>query len=184
MFKVRLIQTKDNQIVYSATSNTAKTSGDKIFLNEDATYKIFTDDFVQNNEVNFKIPRQSKITLKNINHLSLKNINIYRQLFTESTLKEDVLFKAHLDKALFTSIFKPISIMVLILFFGSLIFTSLRDSNVGERIVISVLGAFIYKIFQDLSTGIFISYGFPVLIGVLIPSIFIIFLSFKSYRNI
>ena len=184
MFKVRLIQTKDNQIVYSATSNTAKTSGDKIFLNEDATYKIFTDDFVQNNEVNFKIPIQSKITLKNINHLSLKNINIYRQLFTESTLKEDVLFKAHLDKALFTSIFKPISIMVLILFFGSLIFTSLRDSNVGERIVISVLGAFIYKIFQDLSTGIFISYGFPVLIGVLIPSIFIIFLSFKSYRNI
>ena len=59
-----------------------------------------------------------------------------------------------------------------------------RDSNFGESIVISVLRAFIYKIFQDLSTVIFISYGFPVLIGVLIPSIFIIFLSFKSYRNI
>ena len=140
--------------------------------------------YVEENGFKTNVFRNDQISLKKINHLSLKNINSFRQLFTESTLKEDVLFKAHLDKALFTSIFKPISIMVLILFFGSLIFTSLRDSNVGERIVISVLGAFIYKICLDLSIGIFISYGFPVLIGVLIPSILIIVLSFKSYQNI
>jgi len=80
--------------------------------------------------------------------------------------------------------FKLISILVLIIFFGSLIFTSLRDSTVGGRVLVAVVGAFIYKISQDLSIGIFISYGLPVLVGVIIPSIFLIAMSFRSYKKI
>ena len=70
---------------------------------------------------------------------------------------------------------------MLVIYFGSLIFTSLRDSTLGGRIVVAVIGAFIYKLIQDLSIGVFISYGLPVLIGVLIPSIILIAFSIFSY---
>ena len=73
---------------------------------------------------------------------------------------------------------------MLVIYFGSLIFTSLRDSTLGGRIVVAVIGAFIYKLIQDLSIGVFISYGLPVLIGVLIPSIILIAFSIFSYKKI
>ena len=73
---------------------------------------------------------------------------------------------------------------MLVIYFGSLIFTSLRDSTLGGRIVVDVIGAFIYKLIQDLSIGVFISYGLPVLIGVLIPSIILIAFSIFSYKKI
>ena len=66
----------------------------------------------------------------------------------------------------------------------TLIFTSLRDSTLGGRIVVAVIGTFIYKLIQDLSIGVFISYGLPVLIGVLIPSIILIAFSIFSYKKI
>ena len=94
------------------------------------------------------------------------------------------MFKSHLDKAFYIIIFKLISILVLIIFFGSLIFTSLRDSTVGGRVLVAVVGAFIYKICQDLSIGIFISYGLPVLIGVIFPSILLLLMSIRSYKKI
>ena len=101
----------------------------------------------------------------------------------DSDLK-DVLFKAHLDKVFYRTIFIPISIMALIIYFGSLIFTSLRDSTVGGRIVVAVIGAFIYKLLQDLSIGVFISYGFPVYLGVILPSIILFFMSIRAYQKI
>ena len=73
---------------------------------------------------------------------------------------------------------------MLVIYFGSLIFTSLRDSTLGGRILVAVIGAFIYKLIQDLSIGLFISYGLPVLIGVLIPSIILIAFSIFSYKKI
>ena len=103
---------------------------------------------------------------------------------SSSSLKKDVLYKKHLDKAFYKKVLLPFSILVLVIYFGSLIFTSLRDSTLGGRIVVAVIGAFIYKLIQDLSIGVFISYGLPVLIGVLIPSIILIAFSIFSYKKI
>ena len=78
----------------------------------------------------------------------------------------------------------PLSIFTLIAYFGSLIFGSLRDLNIGARITIAVFGAFVYKLMQDLSIGIFISFNLSVLIGVMIPSILLALLAINSYRKI
>ena len=94
------------------------------------------------------------------------------------------MFKAHLDKVFFKTIFLPFSIFILITYFGSLIFTSLRDSNLGIRITVAVFGAFIYKLLQDLSIGIFISYNLPVLFGVVLPAMILALLSLNAYRKI
>ena len=184
IFNVRFIKTQNNKVAYSVTSNTALIDGDKIIFNDNIIHKSFTNEFPKNKEEEFSIPIQSKISLRNIDNLNILEISSYRKLFINSTLKKDILFKSHLDKAFYKMTFQLISILILIIFFGSLIFTSWRDSTVGGRVLVAVVGAFIYKISQDLSIGIFISYGLPVLIGVIIPSIFLIAMSFRSYKKI
>ena len=184
IFNVRLIRTQNNMIIYSASSNTATIDGDKIIFDSDVIYKSFINDFTKNNEEVFDIPIRSKISLRNIENLNLLEINSYRKLFINSNIKQDILFKSHLDKSFYKITFKLISILVLIIFFGSLIFTSLRDSTLGGRVVVAVTGAFIYKISQDLSIGVFISYGLPVFIGVALPSILLMLMSIKSYKKI
>ena len=72
----------------------------------------------------------------------------------------------------------------LILYVIPFIFGSLRDSTPGSRIVFAVFGGFLYRIFQDLSISISISYNTPVLIGVIAPAIILLILSFFSYRKI
>lgn len=132
----------------------------------------------------FDLPIRSSIPYANINHLGIAKISSYRKLFINSTVTEDLLFKSHLDKVYFKTIFLPASIFILITFFGSLIFTSLRDSNLGIRITVAVFGAFLYRLVQDLSIGIFISYNLPVIIGVIIPSFLVIMLSIQAYKKI
>ena len=184
IFNVRFIKTQNNKVAYSVTSNTALIDEDKIIFNDNIIHKSFTNEFPKNKEEEFSIPIQSKISLRNIDNLNILEISSYRKLFINSTLKKDILFKSHLDKAFYKTTFQLISILVLIIFFGSLIFTSLRDSTVGGRVLVAVMGAFVYKISQDLSIGIFISYGLPVLIGVIIPSLLLIVMSIRHYKNI
>ena len=105
-------------------------------------------------------------------------------MLSNSFIDQDVLFKAHLDKAIYKKIYLPFSILLLIMFFGSLIFSSLRDTGVGGRVLIAVMGAFIYKLFQDLSIGIFISYQLTTFIGVILPSLVFLLMSLISYKRI
>ena len=73
---------------------------------------------------------------------------------------------------------------MLIICFGSLIFTSLRESTVGGRIIVAVVGAFIYKLFQDLTIGVFISYGMLTVIGAIIPIFILLIISIIAYKRI
>ena len=105
-------------------------------------------------------------------------------LALNSNLQEDILFKAHLDKAYYKKLFYPFSVLAILIFFGSFIFGSLRDSSPGSRIVLAVLGGFLYRISQDLSASIFISYNLPILIGVVIPACILVLISIYSYKKI
>ena len=141
---------------------------------------VFDDD----QQVNFVIPIQSRISIKNIQNENISELYYLKKLFIESKLEDDILFKQHIDKALYKVVLIPLSIFALIAYFGSLIFGSLRDLNIGARITIAVFGAFVYKLVQDLSIGIFISFNLSVLIGVMIPSILLALLAINSYRKI
>jgi len=140
--------------------------------------------FDNNKSEYFELPIRAKVSYQSIDHEGISKIALYRSYFASSIIKEDILFKAHLDKVFFKTIFLPFSIFILITYFGSLIFTSLRDSNLGMRITVAVFGAFIYKLLQDLSIGIFISYNLPMLFGVILPAMILVLLSLNAYRKI
>jgi len=184
LYKVRFIKTKNKQIEHYIKSDTATINNDKIFFGVNSQIKIFNGNEKSIEPEIFEIPIQSKISFKNIDHISLRDLQKYRILLSNSSIKKDILYKRHLDKAFYKKVLLPFSILILVIYFGSLIFTSLRDSTLGGRIVVAVIGAFIYKLVQDLSVGAFISYGLPVLIGVLIPLIILITLSIFSYKKI
>ena len=184
IYQAKLIKIDKKEIAYSIQSDKAFIDNKEIIFKDNSNYKNFSDKENMNYEETFEIPIQSRITFNNINNLGLYEINTYRNLFKESNIDSDILFKSHLDKALYKLIFLPISILILIIYFGSLIFTSLRESTVGGRIIVAVLGAFLFKLFQDLSIGVFISYSLPVFIGVILPSIILVLMSITSYKKI
>lgn len=184
IYQAKLIKIDKKEIAYSIQSDIAFIDNKEIVFNENSNYKNFKDKENKNYKELFEIPIQSRITFNNISNLGLYEISAYRNLFKESNIDSDILFKSHLDKAFYKLIFLPISILILIIYFGSLIFTSLRESTFGGRIIVAVLGAFLFKLFQDLSIGIFISYSLPVFIGVIMPSVILALMSISSYKKI
>ena len=184
IFNVNFIKLQDKEVIYSVKSDVATISNNKIIFDKESTYKSFIDNVDKKDIEFFEIPIQSKITFSNIKHLGLFELNFYRQIFDGSTIKKDILFKSHIDKSFYNKIFLPISSLILILFFGSFIFTSLRDSTIGNRVVVSVVGAFIYQLIQDLSSGIFISYGLTTILGIILPSVLLIVASMISFKKI
>ena len=171
IFNAKLIKLIDDKEINVFESKLAKIDDTKIVFGNDQ-------------QVNFVIPIQSRISIKNIQNENISELYYLKKLFIESKLEDDILFKQHIDKAFYKVVLIPLSIFALIAYFGSLIFGSLRDLNIGARITISVFGAFVYKLMQDLSIGIFISFNLSVLIGVMIPSIFLALLAINSYRKI
>ena len=184
IYQAKLIKIDKKEIAYSIQSDIAFIDNKEIVFNENSNYKNFKNKENMNYKELFEIPIQSRITFNNISNLGLYEISAYRNLFKESNIDSDILFKSHLDKAFYKLIFLPISILILIIYFGSLIFTSLRESTFGGRIIVAVLGAFLFKLFQDLSIGIFISYSLPVFIGVILPSVILALMSISSYKKI
>jgi lipopolysaccharide export system permease protein len=67
---------------------------------------------------------------------------------------------------------------------GSLIFSSLRDSTIGARIIIGVILSFIYSVLQDLTLSIFITYSLNIFLAAVLPIILILLVSFFFYRKI
>ncbi len=148
---------------------------------EDNIFNAKLIKLIDDKEINVFESKLAKIDVQNEN---ISELYYLKKLFIESKLEDDILFKQHIDKALYKVVLIPLSIFASIAYFESLIFGSLRDLNIGVRIAISVFGAFVYKLMQDLSIGIFISFNLSVLIGVMIPSIFLALLAINSYRKI
>ena len=183
IYQPRFIKIQNNELAYTISASRAKINEKNINFPNDSLYKLYSESFVAEEET-FEIPIQSRISIKRIDNLGIIDLIGYRSMLSNSFIDQDVLFKAHLDKAIYKKIYLPFSILLLIMFFGSLIFTSLRDSGVGGRVLIAVMGAFIYKLFQDLSIGIFISYQLTTFIGVILPSLVLLLMSLISYKRI
>jgi lipopolysaccharide export LptBFGC system permease protein LptF len=147
-------------------------------------YHFFEGTGIDNNYEEFKFPLITKMPFARVENLKTSEI-INAQKFIETSLKkEDKLFIAHLEKSFYKNIFQPISILCLIVFFGSFIFSSLRDVTPASRIVLSVVGAFIYKVFQDFTISFSIATNLSVLIGVIAPALLLLIMSIFFYRRI
>ena len=183
IYQPRFIKIQNNELAYTISASRAKINEKNINFPNDSLYKLYSESFIADEET-FEIPIQSRVSIKRIDNIGIIDLIGYRSMLSNSFIDQDVLFKAHLDKAIYKKIYLPFSILLLIMFFGSLIFSSLRDTGVGGRVLIAVMGAFIYKLFQDLSIGIFISYQLTTFIGVILPSLVLLLMSFISYKRI
>lgn len=183
IYQPRFIKIQNNELAYTISASRAKINEKNINFPSDSLYKLYSESFIADEEA-FEIPIQSRVSIKRIDNIGILDLISYRSMLSNSFIDQDVLFKAHLDKAIYKKIYLPFSILLLIMFFGSLIFSSLRDTGVGGRVLIAVMGAFIYKLFQDLSIGIFISYQLTTFIGVILPSLVLLLMSLISYKRI
>lgn len=183
IYQPRFIKIQNNELAYTISASRAKINEKNINFPSDSLYKLYSESFIADEET-FEIPIQSRVSIKRIDNIGILDLISYRSMLSNSFIDQDVLFKAHLDKAIYKKIYLPFSILLLIMFFGSLIFSSLRDTGVGGRVLIAVMGAFIYKLFQDLSIGIFISYQLTTFIGVILPSLVLLLMSLISYKRI
>ena len=183
IYQPRFIKIQNNELAYTISASRAKINEKNINFPNDSLYKLYSESFIADEET-FEIPIQSRVSIKRIDNIGILDLIGYRSMLSNSFIDQDVLFKAHLDKAIYKKIYLPFSILLLIMFFGSLIFSSLRDTGVGGRVLIAVMGAFIYKLFQDLSIGIFISYQLITFIGVILPSLVLLLMSLISYKRI
>tara|TARA_B100001109_G_scaffold34939_1_gene27402 strand:- start:29 stop:985 length:957 start_codon:yes stop_codon:yes gene_type:complete len=183
IYQPRFIKIQNNELAYTISASRAKINEKNINFPNDSLYKLYSESFIADEET-FEIPIQSRVSIKRIDNIGIIDLIGYRSMLSNSFIDQDVLFKAHLDKAIYKKIYLPFSILLLIMFFGSLIFSSLRDTGVGGRVLIAVMGAFIYKLFQDLSIGIFISYQLITFIGVILPSLVLLLMSLISYKRI
>ena len=183
IYQPRFIKIQNNELAYTISASRAKINEKNINFPNDSLYKLYSESFIAEEET-FEIPIQSRVSIKRIDNIGILDLIGYRSMLSNSFIDQDILFKAHLDKAIYKKTYLPFSILLLIMFFGSLIFSSLRDTGVGGRVLIAVMGAFIYKLFQDLSIGIFISYQLTTFIGVILPSLVLLLMSFISYKRI
>ena len=174
----------NKEINYGDEINWIKSGNSFLGFENIVDEKIFNVNFIklQDKEVIYSV-KSDVATISN-NKIIFDKGSTYKSFIDGSTIKKDILFKSHIDKSFYNKIFLPISSLILILFFGSFIFTSLRDSTIGNRVVVSVVGAFIYQLIQDLSSGIFISYGLTTILGIILPSVLLILASMISYKKI
>jgi lipopolysaccharide export system permease protein len=184
IFNVKFVKSASNKALYFKTANSAKINKSTIIF--DKTLKFHSFDGQGNAEVfeDFLFPLVAKVSFKDIKNLSFEDLRKYRSLLEGKLLKEDQLFKMHLDKSFYKRIFYPFSILAIIIFFGSFIFSSLRDSSPASRIVLAVVGGFVYKVIQDFSISFFISFSYPILIGVIAPAVLLLITSIYLYKKI
>jgi len=186
IFNVRLIRLDHDskKVRYFKSAQSAKIQNGALVFDEGVLIENISSQEKIGNLEKFSFPLVASIPFSDIDNLRISNIILYRSYLLNSNLQEDILFKAHLDKAYYKKLFYPFSVLAILIFFGSFIFGSLRDSSPGSRIVLAVLGGFLYRISQDLSASIFISYNLPILIGVVIPACILVLISIYSYKKI
>ena len=184
IFNVKFVKSASNKALYSKTSNSAKISKNRIKFDDSLQFHSFHGQGNAEAFEDFLFPLVARVSFKDIENLSIKDVRKYRLLLRGNLAKEDQLFKMHLDKSFYKRIFYPFSILAIIIFFGSFIFSSLRDSSPASRIVLAVVGGFVYKVIQDFSISFFISFSYPIFIGVIAPAILLLIASIYSYKKI
>ena len=188
IFGIQYFELKNNKIMLAQTALSAEIKNSEIKF-DDSLYTTIDKNLSQ--KLNEKMPNKSfnfpKIISKNlrdIDSLTIRESYSLNQILSGDIGKQDRIFKAHVEKKIYKFFFVPISITILILFFGYFIFGSLRDSSSGSKIVLSVLGAFVYQIMQDLTISIVISFNIFLFIGICLPALILLLCSFVMYRRL
>jgi lipopolysaccharide export LptBFGC system permease protein LptF len=184
IFNVKFVKLASNKVLYFKTASSAKISKNRIIFDDTLLFHSFNGQSNTGAFEDFLFPLVARVSFNDIENLSIGDVRKYRLLLRGNLVKEDQLFRMHLDKSFYKRIFYPFSILAIIIFFGSFIFSSLRDSSPASRIVLAVVGGFVYKVIQDFSISFFISFSYPIFIGVIAPAILLLIASTYLYKKI
>ena len=184
IYNVKFLKSDSSNTLYYKMSESANIEEDVIVFDRTMTSYGFNNENTLDYSEPFKFPLGASIPLKDIERLKFSELIFSKNLLQNSSVKKDVLFKSHLDKSFYKKIFQPLSILSLIIFFGSFIFGSLRETSPASRVVLSVIGAFIYKVIQDFSISLAISINYSVLVGVITPAFMLLISSIFLYKKI
>ena len=187
IFDIRYFEVKNNKVIYSLVAKSAVIKDKNITFDKSVNVLINNENSstkIEKINKNFDLPLIVSSSLRNIEKMNMRDKFTLMSYLSGEVDGKDKIYKSHLEKHYYQFILKPISILSLIIFFGYFIFGSLRESSSGSKIVLSVVGAFIFQIFQDLSTSIAISFNQNVLIGMLIPSYALFIISIFMYRKL
>ena len=187
IFGVQYFELKNNKVMLAQMAPSAKIKNSEIkfdslytTINKNPSQK-FNEKMLKKS---FNFPKVISKNLRDIENLTIRESYSLNQILSGDIGKQDRFFKAHVEKKIYKFFFMLISITILILFFGYFIFGSLRDSSPGSKIVISVLGAFVYQIMQDLTISIAISFNIFLFIGICLPALVLLLCSFFMYRRL
>jgi lipopolysaccharide export LptBFGC system permease protein LptF len=184
IYNVKFLKSDYEEGLYYKTSESANIQEETIVFDNTMTSHSFNNKDELSYSEPFNFPLGASIPLKDIEKLQFSELIFNKNLLKDSSVKKDILFKSHIEKSFYKKIFLPLSILSLIVFFGSFIFGSLREASPASRIVLSVIGAFIYKVFQDFSISLAISINYSVLAGVVVPALILLISSFYLYKKI
>jgi lipopolysaccharide export LptBFGC system permease protein LptF len=184
IYNVKFLKSDYEEGLYYKTSESANIQEETIVFDNTMTSHSFNNKDELSYSEPFNFPLGASIPLKDIEKLQFSELIFNKNLLKDSSVKKDILFKSHIEKSFYKKIFLPLSILSLIIFFGSFIFGSLREASPASRIVLSVIGAFIYKVFQDFSISLAISINYSVLAGVVVPALILLISSFYLYKKI
>lgn len=184
IYNPMFIKKLNNEIQYAKKADTAEFEDSKLtFLNNYSFHEYILSNADSKKE-EFTLPYFAKVNIKNVNNLSLKKLLVHNKNVDANNIYNDNLLKKHLQKAIYEILFAPISIFILIVFCGSYIFGSLRESNPSSKIIFAVIVSFLYKTTQDFSISFFISYNLPLIIGVILPSTLVGLIAINLYKKI
>ena len=187
IFDIRYFEVKNNKVIFSLVAKSAVIKDKNITFDKSVNVLINNENSstkIEKINENFDLPLIVSSSLKDIEKMNMRDKFTLMSYLSGEVDGKDKIYKSHLEKHYYQFILKPISILSLIIFFGYFIFGSLRESSSGSKIVLSVVGAFIFQILQDLSTSIAISFNQNVLIGMLIPSCILFIISIFMYRKL
>ena len=185
LYDVSVIKVLNNEVIFSAMADEASIVEDSIILGEPYKIKNFKENIDVSKKIFFNFPKNLQLTSANISNITLREqLSYIKDLSSYLKTQKERSFKSELERNAYKIILLPLSAIAIMLLAGSLIFSSLRDSTIGARIIIGVILSFIYSVLQDLTLSIFITYSLNIFLAAVLPIILILLVSFFFYRKI
>ncbi|MDA9331110.1 LptF/LptG family permease, partial [Gammaproteobacteria bacterium] len=110
IFNVKFVKLASNKVLYFKTASSAKISKNRIIFDDSLLFHSFNGQGNAGAFEDFLFPLVARVSFNDIENLSIGDVRKYRLLLRDNLVKEDQLFKMHLDKSFYKRIFYPFSI--------------------------------------------------------------------------
>jgi len=139
---------------------------------KDVTETVFgTRSFTQKHEANRHwdaLVEPEMLDTLTVKAQNLSMLSLFRYV---QHLKQNKLDAAEYEQAFWTKMFKPLSVLIMLLIALPFVFGSLRTTSVGQRLLVGVLLGLGFHLFNQALNHIGVGYGLNAIASALLPSL-------------